>query len=57
MEKETREKATYLLTKAKYQLDEQEDEIKKMNEMMLYAKCVAIRDIQVEEKVLKNNFI
>ncbi|KAJ3338966.1 Cilia- and flagella-associated protein 45 [Gonapodya sp. JEL0774] len=50
LERETREKNNYLLAKAQMQLDEQEDEIKHMNELMLYAKCVAIRDAQVEEK-------
>jgi len=32
------------------QLEEQEDEIKHLNELMLYAKCVSIRDLQVAEK-------
>ncbi|KXS18857.1 hypothetical protein M427DRAFT_109228 [Gonapodya prolifera JEL478] len=50
LERETRDKNNYLLAKAQLQLDEQEDEIKHMNELMLYAKCVAIRDAQVEEK-------
>jgi hypothetical protein len=45
------ESDNYLLEKAQVQLDEEEDEIKKVNEMMLYAKCRAIRDIQLEEKV------
>lgn len=50
LEQEAKDKANYLLTKAKLQLEEQEDEIKHLNELMLYAKCVAIRDVQVEEK-------
>ncbi|KAJ1549540.1 Cilia- and flagella-associated protein 45 [Cladochytrium tenue] len=50
IEKEAKEKSNYLLAKAQMQLEEQEDEIKHMNEMMLYAKCVAIRDAQVDEK-------
>ena len=45
------EKSNYLLTKATMQLEEQEDEIKHLNELMLYAKCVSIRDNQVEQKV------
>jgi hypothetical protein len=50
LDQETKDKANYLLSKAQMQLEEQEDEIKHMNELMLYAKCVAIRDSQVEEK-------
>ncbi|KAJ3100916.1 Cilia- and flagella-associated protein 45 [Phlyctochytrium planicorne] len=52
LEKETKDKSNYLLAKAQMQLEEQEDEIKHMNELMLYAKCVAIRDGQVHEKKL-----
>ena len=51
IEQETKEKNNYLLAKAQLQLEEQEDEIKHMNELMLSAKCVAIRDLQVNEKV------
>jgi Trichohyalin-plectin-homology domain len=50
LERETKSKANYLLAKAQIQIEEQEDDIKHMNELMLYAKCVAIRDTQVEEK-------
>ncbi|KAJ3227634.1 Cilia- and flagella-associated protein 45 [Clydaea vesicula] len=50
LEQEAKQKANYLLAKAKMQLEEQEDDIKHLNELMLYAKCVAIRDVQVEEK-------
>ncbi|KAJ3046952.1 Cilia- and flagella-associated protein 45 [Rhizophlyctis rosea] len=49
-DQEAKQKSNYLLAKAQLQLEEQEDEIKHMNELMLYAKCVAIRDAQVEEK-------
>lgn len=51
LEQEAKDKSNYLLAKAQMQLEEQEDEIKHMNELLLYAKCVAIRDTQVEEKV------
>lgn len=51
IEKVTQEENNYLLRKAIQQLEEQEDDIKHMNELMLNAKCVAIRDLQVEEKV------
>ncbi|KND02810.1 uncharacterized protein SPPG_01891 [Spizellomyces punctatus DAOM BR117] len=50
LEAEAKAKSNYLLSKAQLQLEEQEDEIKHMNELMLYAKCVAIRDRQVDEK-------
>jgi hypothetical protein len=52
LEQEARAKADYLLAKANMQLEEQEDDIKHLNELMLYAKCVAIRDIQVDEKTM-----
>ncbi|KAJ1554893.1 Cilia- and flagella-associated protein 45 [Nowakowskiella sp. JEL0078] len=50
LEQEAKDKSNYLLAKAQLQLEEQEDEIKHLNELMLYAKCVSIRDMQVEEK-------
>ena len=39
------------LSKAKSSLDEQLDDVKHMNQMMSYAKCVTIRDAQIAEKV------
>ena len=42
---------TQLLAKAKSQMEEQDDEIKKLNEVILNAKCHAIRDAQLAEKV------
>ncbi|TPX50058.1 hypothetical protein SeMB42_g00426 [Synchytrium endobioticum] len=50
LEQEARDRSQHLLAKAHAQLDEQEDDIKKLNELILYAKCVAIRDAQIEEK-------
>ncbi|KAJ3254554.1 Cilia- and flagella-associated protein 45 [Boothiomyces macroporosus] len=50
LDRETLEKANHLLAKAQMQIEEQEDEIKHLNELMLYAKCVSIRDNQVEQK-------
>ena len=38
-----------LLSKAQAQLDEQEDDVKAMNAMMLYSKVVTIRDQQLNE--------
>ncbi len=39
-----------LLAKAKYMMEEQDDEVKKLNELILNAKCHAIRDAQLREK-------
>merc|ERR1719270_2915574 len=39
-----------VLAGAQRMLDENHDDVKKMNSMMLYAKCVAIRDRQIAEK-------
>jgi len=51
LEQEAKEKAQYLLQKANEQMEEQEDEIKKLNETILNAKCHAIRDAQLIEKL------
>lgn len=50
LDEEARQKAEYLLQKAKEQQEEQEDEIKHLNELILNAKCHAIRDAQILEK-------
>merc|ERR1712212_577949 len=57
LEQEAREKSQYLLQKAREQMEEQEDEIKKLNETILNAKCHAIRDAQVLEKAEISNEI
>jgi hypothetical protein len=49
-ERQELEKSNYLLAKAQQQIEEQDDEIKHLNELILYAKCVTIRDSQVDEK-------
>jgi cilia- and flagella-associated protein 45 len=38
------------LGNAKAMLEEEHDEVKRMNQLMLYAQCVTVRDAQVEEK-------
>lgn len=38
------------IKRSKRMMDEDTDEVKYMNKLMLYAKCVTIRDAQVEEK-------
>ena len=39
-----------LLSAAQKKLDEQEDQVKTMNRMVMYAQCVAVRDKQLEDK-------
>lgn len=51
LEEEQKKQSGTLLEKAQEQMEEQEDEIKKLNELMLNAKCHAIRDAQLIEKV------
>lgn len=38
-----------ILAKARHQLDEEHDDVKHMNQMMLYSKVVTIRDKQLDE--------
>ena len=51
-------KAETLLSKAQKKLDEDLDDVKHMNQMVLYSKVVSIRDKQVEEnKKLEQEWI
>ncbi|XP_014673975.1 PREDICTED: cilia- and flagella-associated protein 45-like [Priapulus caudatus] len=50
LDEEAKQKAMFLLEKANEQRQEQEDEIKELNELILKIKCHAIRDAQVQEK-------
>ncbi|CAG5123982.1 unnamed protein product, partial [Candidula unifasciata] len=50
LEEEAKERAEHLLAKANELRQEQEEEIKKLNEAILNAKCHAIRDAQLLEK-------
>ncbi|XP_071958281.1 cilia- and flagella-associated protein 45-like [Antedon mediterranea] len=50
LEEEAQKQAEYLLEKAREQREEQEDDIKRLNELILNAKCHAIRDAQLLEK-------
>lgn len=45
-----KDKNETLLTKAQSMLDEEHDDVKHMNQMMLYSKVVTIRDRQKEEQ-------
>mmetsp|Transcript_19439 Transcript_19439/g.27267 ORF Transcript_19439/g.27267 Transcript_19439/m.27267 type:complete len:521 (-) Transcript_19439:237-1799(-) len=49
------EKNNVLLAHAKQAMNEELDDVKHMNQMMLYAKCVTIRDAQVKEKERREN--
>merc|ERR1719353_2422021 len=47
---EERSQRNGVLEKAKQALDEEMDDVKHMNQMMLYSKIVTIRDAQIQEK-------
>merc|ERR1719221_2216660 len=49
-DKETRAQKNSVLERAKQMLDEDMDDVKHMNQMMLYGKVVTIRDAQIQEK-------
>merc|ERR1719247_2241341 len=48
--KEGRAASNSVLEKAKQMMDEEMDDVKHMNQMMLYSKVVTIRDAQIQEK-------
>uniref|UniRef100_A0AAY4C842 Cilia- and flagella-associated protein 45 n=1 Tax=Denticeps clupeoides TaxID=299321 RepID=A0AAY4C842_9TELE len=50
LEAEAKERAQYLLERANLMRMEQEDEVKKLNELILGAQCHAVRDAQILEK-------
>jgi len=49
-QQEEKENRNRLLGHAKQRMDEEMDDVKHMNQMMLYAQCVTIRDAQILEK-------
>ena len=49
-QKESKKKKEGLLQNAQDALDEEKDDVKHMNQMCLYSKCVTIRDKQLEEQ-------
>merc|ERR1712217_213019 len=49
-EKDGRAQKNSVLERAKQMLDEDMDDVKHMNQMMLYSKIVTIRDAQIQEK-------
>ncbi|XP_038830318.1 cilia- and flagella-associated protein 45 [Salvelinus namaycush] len=50
LEAEAKERAQYLLERANAMRMEQEDEVKKLNELILGARCHAVRDAQILER-------
>lgn len=58
LEQENKNKVTGILNKAQHQLDEEIDDVKHMNQMVLYSKVVTIRDKQLEEnKILEQKWL
>lgn len=58
IEQSTRNKDVGILSKAQAQLDEELDDVKHMNQMVLYSKVVTIRDKQLEEnKMLEKEWL
>merc|ERR1712203_851568 len=49
-DKDGRAQKNSVLERAKQQMDEEMDDVKHMNQMMLYSKIVTIRDAQIQEK-------
>jgi hypothetical protein len=49
-DKDGRAQKNSVLERAKQQMDEDMDDVKHMNQMMLYSKIVTIRDAQIQEK-------
>ena len=55
---EETQKKTGLLNIAQKALDEEKDDVKTMNQMVLYSKCVTMREKQLEEqKILEREYI
>lgn len=51
LEQENAQKDKEIIENAIIQIDEQNDDVKHMNSLALYAQCVTIRDMQIKEKV------
>jgi hypothetical protein len=51
MERIENDKNNAILLNAKVEVDENLDDVKHMNQMILYAKCATIRDMQLQEKL------
>ncbi|XP_026086818.1 cilia- and flagella-associated protein 45 [Carassius auratus] len=54
LEAEARDRAQYLLERANTLRMEQEDEVKKLNELIQEVQCHVVRDVQIQEKKLNS---
>jgi len=50
LEIEAQQKSNNVLARARQHLEEQHDDVKHMNSLLLYAKCATIRELQLDEK-------
>lgn len=58
LEAEGKDRELGILSKAQMQLDEEHDDVKQMNQMVMYSKIVTVRDKQKEEsKMLEEEWI
>lgn len=58
LEAESKDRELGILSKAQMQLDEEHDDVKQMNQMVMYSKIVTVRDKQKEEsKQLEEEWI
>merc|ERR1719331_3392968 len=53
LEMEAIEKDKHQLSRADFLVDEQRDDVKRMNQFVRYAKCSTIRDAQLEEEEMR----
>merc|ERR1712096_259241 len=57
-EAEQKDQALGLLAKAQMQMDEEHDDVKHMNQMVMYSKIVTVRDKQLlESKALESEWV
>lgn len=58
IESEQKDQALGLLAKAQAQMDEEHDDVKHMNQMVMYSKIVTVRDKQLlESKILEEEWV
>jgi len=58
VEAEQKDQALGLLAKAQAQMDEEHDDVKHMNQMVMYSKIVTVRDKQLQEsKILEEEWV
>jgi hypothetical protein len=58
LEAESKDRELGILSKAQMLLDEEHDDVKQMNQMVMYSKIVTVRDKQKEEsKMLEEEWV